>query len=179
MARGVASRDFQGSGGNVCRNNLRGRQFVRQRDGDAARSGAHVRNSEILLCGAASQPSDPTPQSFDRDFNHMLGFRPRNQDVGRDFEIQAPEFLMASQMLRRNAARTPRIKAKYRSRVALSSRCFRMRVEPRAVTLERMHQQELRSQSGGRHILAVELRDAVGESGPHVRASLALTPSEG
>ena len=109
----------------------------------------------------------------------MLGFGPRNQDVGRDFEIQAPEFLTASQMLRRNAARTPSDQSKISIASRVVERCFRMRVEPRAVTLERMHQQELRSQSGGRHILAVELRDAVGESGPHVRASLALTPSEG
>ena len=93
----------------------------------------------------------------------MLGFRPWNQDVGRDFEIQTPEFLMAGEVLRRDSARAPGDQRKI-----LLARCgveflFRMRVEPCSVSPERVHQQQFRGQRGGRHVLAFELRDAVAE----------------
>ena len=49
MARGVASRDFERGGGNVCGDDLRGGQFVRQRDGDAAGAGAHIRDAKFFF----------------------------------------------------------------------------------------------------------------------------------
>ena len=112
-----------------------------------------------------SRRPNSTPKPFERNFDHMLGFRPRNQHVGRDFEIQAPEFLMAGEVLRRDSARAPRDQRKI-----LLARCcvefvFRMRVNPRAVAPERVHQQQFRGQRGGRHVLALELRDAIAESG--------------
>ena len=95
----------------------------------------------------------------------MLGFGPRNQHVGRDFEIQAPEFLMAGEVLRRDAARALRDQRKIllaRRRIEF---VFRMRVNPCAVAPERVHQQQFRGQRSGGHVLALELRDAVAQSG--------------
>ena len=68
---------------------------------------------------------------------------------------------MAGEMLRRNAARAPRDQRKI-----LLARCgvefvFRMRVKPRAVTPERVHQQQFRGQRGGGHVFAFELRDGI------------------
>ena len=94
----------------------------------------------------------------------MLGFRARNQYVGRDFEIQAPEFLMAGEVLRWDSARSTSDQRKM-----LLARCcielvFRMRVNPSPVSPERVHQQQFRRQRGGGPVLALKLRHAVAES---------------
>ena len=160
MARGVAARDFERGGGNVRGDDLCGGQFVRQRDGDAAGAGAHIRDAKFFV--AARRACFWTyPQAFERNFDHMLGFRPRNQNVGRDFEIQAPEFLMAGEVLRRDAARAPGDQRKILLARGGVEFMFRMRVDPGAVAPERVHQQQFRGQRGGGHVLAFELRDAV------------------
>ena len=70
---------------------------------------------------------------------------------------------MAGEMLRRDAAGALRDQRKIsfaRGRVEFM---FRMRVDPRAVAAQRVHQQQFRSQRRGRHMLAFELRDGVAE----------------
>src|ERR1700730_899203 len=115
---------------------------------------------------------------FECNFNHVLGFGPRNQNVGRNLEIQAPEFLMAGEVLRRDPARSPSDQRK----ILLTRRgvdfLFRMCVEPCAVAPERVQQQQFCGQRWRWHVLALELRDRVTEGGADVPDWLVLSGSE-
>ena len=62
---------------------------MRERDGNAAGAGADVGDSQRVHFFA------PRAEALERYFDHVFGFRARNQDGGRHFEIQAPEFLLA------------------------------------------------------------------------------------
>jgi hypothetical protein len=167
VARGVAARDFERGGGNIRGDDARGGQFVRERDGDAAGAGAHIGDAKSSLRRVDRHPADP--QAFERDFDHVLGFRARNQHIGRDFEIQPPEFLMAGEVLRRDAARALGDQGKISLARRFVDFVFRMRVNPRAVAPERVHQQQFGGKGGGGHVLAFELRDAVAKGGDGVK----------
>jgi hypothetical protein len=95
----------------------------------------------------------------------VFGFWTRDQDVGRDFEVQTPEFLMAGEVLRRDAARAPCDQGE----ISLARCCieflFRMRVEPGAVALERVHQEQFSGQRRGGDVIGFELSDGVAEGG--------------
>ena len=132
--------------------------------GDAAGARANICDAKrgILRRRAASRRDTQTLES---DFDYVLGFRTRNQDIGRDFEVQAPEFLMAGKVLRRDSAGAPRDQGE----ISLARRrvefLFRMCVKPCAVAPERVHQQQFGSKRRGGNVLAFELRDGVAEGG--------------
>ena len=70
-------------------------------------AGAHAsaRRNSSLRRGEAD--SDPTPRRSKCHFDDVLGFRARNQHIRRDLELQAPKFLTAGEVLRRDATRAP------------------------------------------------------------------------
>ncbi len=118
-------------------------------------------------------------QSFEGDFDDVFGLGARDQYVGSDFKIQSPEFLMAGEVLRRDAAGSPRDERE----ISLARRrvefLLGMRVDLRAVATKRVHQQQFGGERRRRRFRTFELRDGVGESGANVHCRLALKGSEG
>ncbi len=77
---------------------------MRQRYGDTAGACAYVGDAKggiVQRCCATGRGS----YTVECDFNYVFGLGPRDQDIWRDFEVQAPEFLVAGEVLRRDAAR--------------------------------------------------------------------------
>ena len=101
VALRVALRDRERSGRNIRGNEICGREFFRQRDGDAAGTGSDVGDLQpgaICFLRAASAEL-ANREAIQRNFDNVLGFRPGNKNVGRDLKFQAPEFLLAGEML--------------------------------------------------------------------------------
>jgi hypothetical protein len=95
----------------------------------------------------------------------MFRFGARNQYVGRDLEIEAPEFLVAGQMLCGDAVCAPGDQRKIllvRRRVEF---VLRMSVNPGAVAPEYVHQEQFCRERGRWHIFVFELRDCVTQGG--------------
>ena len=115
-----------------------------QSDGNAAGAGSYIRDVK-LLPPASRAWFRPYAKSFEGNFNYVFGFRPRDQNVGRDFKFQAPKFLVAGEMLRRDSTCTVSDPLE----ILLTLRCIEfvlgMRVKPRAVVAECVHQQQFRS----------------------------------
>ena len=78
----------------------------------------------------------------------MFGFRPRNQNVRFNFEIQTPEFLMSGEVLRRDAKCSVRDQREISLAHLRIKFLFRMRIEPRAVASKRMHQEQFGDEWG-------------------------------
>ena len=164
VARGIAARDFQRGRRNIRGDDARGRQFVRQRNGDAAGAGAHISNAKFLVAPLRMRVRSD-PQALERHFDHMLGFRPRDQHIGRDLEIQPPKFLVAGEVLHRDTARTLGEQRKVFLVRSVLELVFGMRVNPSTVPLERVHQEQFRSQRGRGHVLPLKLIDPVAKRG--------------
>jgi len=69
---------------------------------DAAGAGADVGNlqafaAECLLVAGANFADG---EAVERDFDDVFGFRAGDQDVRGDFKFEAPEFLLAGEVLR-------------------------------------------------------------------------------
>ena len=69
----------------------------RQRDGQTAAARADVDD----------EPRLPVRRGGDRLLDDELGFRPGDQDVGRDFEVEPPELAMAGDVRDRLARGAP------------------------------------------------------------------------
>src|SRR5207302_489651 len=102
MARSVAAGDGERRTGNVCSVDRRCGEFLGESDGDAAGAGADVGDLQTFagesLFAAGAELADR--EAVERDFDDVFGFGAGNQDVRRYFELEAPEFLFAGQMLR-------------------------------------------------------------------------------
>jgi len=93
-----------------CRRNIHGvnsgkRQFLGEGDGDAPRAGADVSDEEastVISVGAAGTEIGKG-QAVESDFDEVFGFWTRDEDVGGDFEGEAPEFLPTREMLQGHA----------------------------------------------------------------------------
>src|SRR5438128_7015254 len=80
-------------------------QFFGEGDGNAAGTGADVGDEKagaVVFVGAAGAEFAES-EAIEGDLDEMFGFRAGNQNVGSDFEGEAPEFLFASEMLDRYA----------------------------------------------------------------------------
>src|SRR5579863_10572172 len=97
MAHSVAPSDFERCGGDVGGEDFGARQFMRQSNRKAARSGTYIGPAQGRVWFVAAARA----QAFERHFHHVLGLRPRNQHRGRDFELESPEFLLPGKVLRR------------------------------------------------------------------------------
>ena len=109
----------------------------------------------------------------------MFGLGPRYQDIRRNFEIQPPKFLVAGEVLRGNSTRAPGNERKIPFVLRITEFLFWMRVEPRAVAPELVHQQQLRGQRRRRHTLAFEMRDRAAQDGTDINDWLAPNGSAG
>jgi len=170
MVGGVAVRYFEGGGGNIRGGDARAGKFVRQCYRNAAGACAYIGDA-MRGIALRRRVAGCDCQALQDDFDYVFGFWTRDQDIGCDFEVQTPEFLMAGEVLRRDAARAPRDQGE----VSLASRrfefLFRMRVEPCAVAPQRVHQEQFSSQWRGGNVLAFELSDGVAEGGAKRRDS--------
>src|SRR6266481_2377899 len=108
LAFGVAFGDGQGRARNVGGIDRGGGEFLGQGDGDAAGAGADVGDLQAFAgerqFAAGAEFADG--EAVKGDFDDVFGFGAGNQDVGRHFKIEAPEFLFAREMLGRLAVRT-------------------------------------------------------------------------
>jgi hypothetical protein len=79
-----------------------GGEFFGQCDGDAAGAGADVDDGEIFAgeLGVAAVTEFADGQAIQSDFDEVFGFWAGDKDVGGDFEFEAPEFLLAGEVLR-------------------------------------------------------------------------------
>src|SRR3954453_7098583 len=99
---GVATRDGQGGGGNIGGVNCGGGKFFGEGNRNAPGAGTDVGNSQTCAVGflRASGAAFAKRQAVQRYFDHVLGFRPGNQNVRADLEFQSPKFLFAGEVLR-------------------------------------------------------------------------------
>ena len=76
------------------------------------------------------------------------------------------------------ARRAPRNQRGIALRRFIGNRVIRMRVDPRAVPPQGVHQQQLSRQGVGRNLRPAELRDAIFQRGAHIRrcCDIALHP---
>src|SRR5271155_4559558 len=112
---------------------------MRQSNGEAARPGAYICYSQWRICFVAA----PRAQAFERHFHNVLRLRPGNQDGRGDFELEPPEFLLAREVLRRLTRSATGDERKVFACCVSPERFFRMRVKPRAIVTERVHQKKL------------------------------------
>jgi hypothetical protein len=101
-AGGAALGDDEGGGGDVGGVDQGAGEFFGECDGDAARAGADVDDGETFTgeFGIAARAEFADGQAVESYFDEVLGFRARDEDVGSDFEFEAPEFLFAGEVLR-------------------------------------------------------------------------------
>ena len=153
MAGSVGARDFECGGGDIGRVDFGLRQLFGQSQRDAARAGADVDNS----AGGILRPASDTRASavrgaerrtpgagrrgvqFQHSFDDMLGLGAWNQNRRRDDEIHAPEFLVASDVLRGNAVGALSECGVVSSFLIDCEFALGMRVEVGAVTAQREH----------------------------------------
>ena len=93
----------------------------------------------------------------------MLGFRAGDEDGGGDDEIHAPEFLMAGDVLRGNAAGALGESGFVAKLLAGGELTFGVSVEIGAVAVESEHEEELGVQARGRDAVGGEAGDGGGE----------------
>ncbi len=119
-----------------------------------------VRRRELVASATARQPL-PVPTSTiaalrvaaasrrERFFDDELGFRPRNEDVGRDLELEAPELAVADDVgdrLARGAARDER-RRYAASKPSGGGRCAASE-QLRAIPAEHVPREHLRVERG-------------------------------
>ena len=115
------------------------------------------------LSSASSSAPDPVPISsrrscssaqaaahdeIERGFDHRFGFRPRHQNVGRDVERQAPEFLAAENARHRLTSQSARDKRRHRIDFTLLEDTVGLRDELCAIETQRVAEQGARIHLG-------------------------------
>jgi hypothetical protein len=78
----------------------------------------------------------------------VLRFGAWDQHVGRDLEIEAPEFLVAGQILHRSSLSAARDESEIRLPLVAAEQRFGMRVDPGAIALRDVQQQQLGRECG-------------------------------
>src|SRR5215472_16588946 len=89
------------SGRNVGRYKSRSGEFFRERNRDAAGARADIRDAQSSSVGflSTTRAKFAEREAVKRNFYDMLGFGARDQNIWRNLEFQAPEFLLASEVL--------------------------------------------------------------------------------
>jgi len=121
---------------------------MREGDGKTPGTRADVRDAQLGV-GRTGRHVDlysARAQALKRDFDDVLGFRARNQNRGRDFEIQTPEFLLAVRYWVGSPEARPRDQSKIFPDHSGIDGGFRVGVKPGAIASEHMHQQEFCSE---------------------------------
>jgi hypothetical protein len=113
---------------------------------------------EPVPTSAICKPSELADgESIEGDFDDVLGFGAGNQDVGRDFEFEAPEFLFAGEMLRGLPLRAAHNQRKEARSISGRDFFFRVRVNPGTVAAEDVEQQQLRREREGGDVCFAQL----------------------
>ncbi len=101
-AVGIALGDSEGVGGDVDGIDLCGGEFLGKGDRDAARARADVHDRDIIAgeLGWSAGADFTNGETVESDLDQMFGFGAGNEDVGSDLEVEAPEFLVAGEVLR-------------------------------------------------------------------------------
>src|SRR6266571_7921343 len=170
MALGVALRDGQGCGRNVRCVDRRGGKFLGESDGDAAGAGADVGDLEAFASEGlfAAGAAFANGEAIEGDFDDVFGFGAGNQDVGCYFKFEAPEFLLAGEMLRRLAVGTARNKREVSLGNCAGDLLFGMRVKPGAVAAENVEEQKLRGEREGRDVRFAQLGEPLFQRGANI-----------
>ncbi len=139
----------EGCGRNVGGEDLGGGEFFRKCDGDAAGAGTDVRDGEIFAgeFGRAASFEFADSEAIEGDFDQMFGFGAGNQDVGSDFEIEAPEFLVAGEMLRRFARGATLEESEIGFGGLGVEEFFGVRIEPSAVAAKNVEKEKFGGES--------------------------------
>jgi len=100
-AGGVVLGYGQSGGGDIGGEDLGGGEFLGEGDSNATGAGANVNEGEIFAgeFGRAAGAEFADGEAVESDFEEMFGLGAGDEDVGSDFEIEAPEFLVAGEML--------------------------------------------------------------------------------
>src|SRR5208282_414055 len=106
-AGSVAPCYIQRSFGNVGGVNGGSGKLVCQSDGNATGAGANIHDDDAFPRETRMTASADFAhgEAVERNFDEMLGFRARDEHIGRNLELQAPEFLFAGEMLRGHSRR--------------------------------------------------------------------------
>jgi len=166
----VAFGDGERGGRDIQGDELGLRQFLGEGDGDAAGAGAHVGNGEagaVVFIGAAGAEF-AEGETIEGDFDEMLGFRTRDQDVRSDFEGETPEFLFAGEMLDGDAGDAAVEKSLIGICLVGGEFGFGMRIEKGAFALRGVKEKQFGGERIGRDARGAKLGDAVFESGAKV-----------
>src|SRR5258708_37506123 len=94
-------------------------------------------------CLCAARAAFANRETVEGNFDQVFSFRARNQDVGSDFELEAPEFLFAGEVLRRFAIRAARDECEEALGVRAGDLLFGMGVEPSAVAAKDVEERKL------------------------------------
>src|SRR5438094_266639 len=174
---GVALRDAKGGTRNVRRVNRRAGQFPGKRDGDAAGASPDIGDLQALagerLFAAGAALADR--EAVEGDFDDVLGFGARNQDIGRDFELKSPKFLLAGEVLRRFASRAAGNECEDAIGVHAGDLLFGMGVEPGTVAAQGMKQQEFCGERERGHLGLAKLGKPLPQRGANIHLFFAAT----
>src|SRR5450432_4298281 len=170
MAGGISARDGESGGGNIGGVENRLRKLFGERDSDTSRARADVGDYETVTVGflRAAGAEFAQGESIERDFDEVFCFRAWNKDVWSDFKFQAPEFLFAGEMLRRFAAGAASEQRLECVNVRGIHRFFGMAVEPCAIAVKDVEQEQFSRESVRRHARGAETRDASSQCGADI-----------
>src|SRR5690348_17486987 len=84
---------------------MRAGQFLCERDDDAAGAGTDVRDrpAVAVVFSRTAGTQFAHCEAVEGHFDDMFGFRARNKDIGGHLKFEAPELLLAGEVLRGNA----------------------------------------------------------------------------
>ena len=107
-------------------------------------------------------------QAIESDFDEVFGFGAGDEDVGGDFEFEAPEFLLAGEVLRGFACGAAAEQGEIGFEDLGIEEFFRVGVEPGAVAAGHMEEQEFGGESIRSDVGFAEEMDALFQSGADV-----------
>ena len=114
-------------------------------------------SGHILYLFGAEIAQGETVESY---FDDVLGLWTRNEDVRRDFEFEAPEFLFAGEVLSWNACGAAFDQREIILRFDFREWIFGMRVERSPCAARSVEQEQFGGQRMGGNICCAQLRDS-------------------
>jgi hypothetical protein len=173
QAGSVALGYDQGRGGNVGGVDFGGGEFFCEGDGDATGAGADVYDSEAFTgeFGVAPGAEFADREAIEGDFDEVFGFGAGDQDAGSDFEFEAPEFLLASEMLGGFAGGAAVEKREVKLDGFWREKFCGVGVKPSAVVASHVEEKEFGGESVGGDVGFTEEVDPLFQGGADVEGS--------
>ena len=133
---GVAAGDSEGGLGNIGGEDFRLWQLARQRQRDAASAGADIHDAGVGFHQALADDGE-------RGFDHVLGFRARDEDARLNLKRHAPELLPTGEVLRGRAGRAALKQMAVGALLLEREFGFGMGIKKSAVAVQDVHEQHL------------------------------------